>query len=176
MKQGWLVWIPLSLLAFVGGLSLYRLANPDSGYVPTQMVGQKLPDFALAAAISEGQGVSSKDFGNGKPRLLNIFASWCTPCKAEAPFLEKLKQSGVEIHAIAVKDKPEDVAQFLKDFGNPFAKIGSDPEMLMQVKLGSTGVPETYVIDAKGRISYHHIGDIREEHVPLLLEQLAKAQ
>jgi cytochrome c biogenesis protein CcmG, thiol:disulfide interchange protein DsbE len=176
MKRGWLVWVPLALLAFVAGLSLYRLINQGGEYVPTQMVGQMLPEFALAPAVAGGQGLSSKDFADGKPRLLNIFASWCTPCKAEAPNLEKLRQAGAQIHAIAVKDKPEDVAGFLTQFGNPFARIGSDPEMLMQVKLGSTGVPETYVIDGSGRIRYHHIGDIRDEHIPMLLDQLARAK
>jgi cytochrome c biogenesis protein CcmG/thiol:disulfide interchange protein DsbE len=176
MKRGRLVWVPLALLAFVAGLSLYRLAAPNSEYVPSAMVGQQLPAFALGAAVTDGAALSSKDFADGKPRLLNIFASWCTPCKVEASMLEQLKQSGVEIHAIAVRDKPEDVANFLTKYGNPFVRIGSDPEMEMQVKLGSTGVPETYVIDGKGTIKYHHIGDIRQEHLAMLQAELAKAK
>jgi cytochrome c biogenesis protein CcmG, thiol:disulfide interchange protein DsbE len=176
MKKNWLLWMPLALLAFVAGLSLYRLSEPENGYKPTQMVGQKLPEFALSPAVAEGQGLSSKDFADGKPRLLNIFASWCAPCKAEAPYLEQLKVKGAVIHGIAVRDKPQDLETFLKEHGNPFSRIGADPDMLIQVKLGSTGVPETYIIDGKGRIAYHHIGDIREEHVPMLLEKLVKAK
>lgn len=176
MKRNWLAWMPLALLAFVAGLSLYRLTSDQSGYVPSQMVGQKLPEFSLTAAVDGGQGLSSKDFTDGKPRLLNIFASWCRPCKVEAPFLRQLKSEGAEIHAIAVRDTPQDVADFLKVHGNPYAHIGGDPDMLMQVKLGSTGVPETYVIDGKGVIRHHHIGDIRQEHVAMLQQKLKAAQ
>jgi cytochrome c biogenesis protein CcmG, thiol:disulfide interchange protein DsbE len=176
MKRNILVWLPLIGLAFFAGLSLYRLVNPNSDYVPSQMVGQQLPAFTLAAAIDGGEGLSSKDFADGKPKLLNLFASWCVPCKAEAPMLDRLKRSGVVIHAIAVRDKPADVSAFLKEFGNPFARIGADPEMLTQVMLGTSGVPETFVVDGKGVIRYHHIGDIREEHVPLLIEKLAQSK
>jgi cytochrome c biogenesis protein CcmG/thiol:disulfide interchange protein DsbE len=113
---------------------------------------------------------------DGKPRLLNIFASWCLPCKAEAPHLETLKAAGVEIDAIAIRDKPEDVAAFLAEFGNPFRRIGSDNEMAVQLMLGSSGVPETYVIDGDGTILFQHIGDIRAEHVPMLIEKVNAAK
>jgi cytochrome c biogenesis protein CcmG/thiol:disulfide interchange protein DsbE len=108
------------------------------------------PNFRCLPQQCRGEGLSSKDFADGKPRMLNIFASWCLPCKAEAPFLEQIKEAGVEIHAIAIKDKPEDVAAFLAEHGNPFVRIGADMDMLIQLKLGSSGVPETYLIDGKG--------------------------
>ncbi len=173
MKRNWLVWIPLALLAFVAGLSLYRLTSDNGEYVPTQMAGQALPEFTLPPALPDGTGLLSKDFGGGKPRLLNIFASWCIPCKAEAPQLEQLRAAGAEINGIAVRDKPEDVAAFLATYGNPYARIGADADMLVQVRLGSKGVPETYIVDGNGVIQYHHIGDIRAEHVPMLLQKLA---
>lgn len=176
MKRNWLVWVPLAVLAFIAGLSLYRLTSQEAEYIPTQMAGQALPEFTLQAAVQDGTGLSSADFGGGKPRLLNVFASWCIPCKAEAPQLEQLRLAGAEIHGIAVKDKPDDVAAFLKAHGNPYARIGADPDMLVQVRLGSKGVPETYVVDGKGIIRYHHIGDIRAEHVSMLLEKLAAAR
>jgi cytochrome c biogenesis protein CcmG/thiol:disulfide interchange protein DsbE len=149
---------------------------PKDDMVHSAMVGQKLPEFALPPATIGVEGLSNRNLADGKPRLLNIFASWCIPCKAEAPYLEALKKSGVEIDAIAVRDKPEDVAAFLAEFGNPFRRIGSDSEMAVQLKLGSSGVPETYVIGGDGTILYQHIGDIRAEHVPMLLEKLEAAQ
>jgi cytochrome c biogenesis protein CcmG/thiol:disulfide interchange protein DsbE len=69
--------------------------------------------------------------------MLNIFASWCLPCQAEAPYLDQLKAAGVEFHAIAIRDKPEDVAKFLAQNGNPFVRIGADQDMLVQLQLGS---------------------------------------
>ena len=90
--------------------------------------------------------------------------------------MEALQKSGAQIDAIAIRDKPEDVAAFLAEFGNPFRRIGSDSEMAVQLKLGSSGVPETYVIGADGTILYQHIGDIRAEHVPMLLEKLREVR
>ena len=176
MKRSWLVWVPLVLLAFFAGISIYRMSNPGSDYVPSHMVGQSLPAFDLAPAAPGLVALSSKNFADGKPRLLNVFASWCIPCRAEAPMLEELKARGVEIYGIAVKDKPDDVASFLAEYGNPFARIGSDPDMLVQVQLGSSGVPETYVIDGKGRIVHQHIGDIRAENIPQLIAKLEAAR
>lgn len=84
--------------------------------------------------------------------------------------LEQLKSAGVEIHGIAINDTPENLAVFLKDFGNPFVRIGA-ADMAFQVQLGSSGVPETFLIDGKGRIVHQHIGDIRAEHVQPLLQK-----
>ena len=112
----------------------------------------------------------------GKPRLLNIFASWCVPCAAEAPQLMVLKQAGVEIDAIAIRDARADVDGFLARNGNPFARIGLDARSAVQIALGSSGVPETFVIDGAGRIAYQHIGEIRADDVPMILEKLRDAQ
>lgn len=176
MKRNWLLWAPLVLFAFLGGIFLFGLVEPKDEYVRSKLVGQPLPEFSLPAATSGVEGLSSKDFADGKPHMLNIFASWCLPCKAEAPMLEQIRESGVEIHGIAIKDKPEDVAAFLAEHGNPYTRIGADSDMLIQLKLGSSGVPETYLIDGKGRILHQHIGDIRAEHVAPLLEKLKEAQ
>jgi len=176
MKRSWILWAPLAIFAFLGGIFLFGLVEPKDEYVRSQLVGKPLPEFSLPAATAGVEGLSNKDFADGKPRMLNIFASWCLPCKAEAPFLEQIKEAGVEIHAIAIKDKPEDVAAFLAEHGNPFVRIGADMDMLIQLKLGSSGVPETYLIDGKGRIIHQHIGDIRAEHVAPLVAKLKAAQ
>ncbi len=176
MNRPWLLWVPLAVVAFIGGLAVYGLAVPKDELVHSAMVGRKLPEFALPAATPGVLPLSNKNMADGTPRLLNIFASWCIPCKAEAPQLEALKAAGVEIDAIAIRDRPEDVAAFLAEFGNPFRRIGSDSEMAVQLKLGSSGVPETYVISGDGTILFQHIGDIRAEHVPMLIDKLKAAK
>jgi len=176
MSRPWLLWAPLAVIAFIGGLAIYGLAVPKDEQVRSAMIGQKLPEFSLPAATAGVEGLSNRDMADGTPRLLNIFASWCIPCKAEAPHLETLKEAGVQIDAIAIRDRPEDVAAFLTEFGNPFRRIGADTELAVQLKLGSSGVPETYVIGGDGTILYQHIGDIRAEHVPNLVDRLKAAK
>lgn len=175
MKRSWLIWAPLALFAFLGGIFLYGLTQPKDGYVRSHMVGKLLPEFRFPAATDGIAGLSNTDFADGKPRMLNLFGSWCTPCKAEAPMLEQLKAAGVEIHGIAINDKPENLAAFLKEHGNPFVRIGA-ADMGFQVQLGSSGVPETFIVDGKGRIVHQHIGDIRAEHVQPLLAKWRAAQ
>jgi cytochrome c biogenesis protein CcmG/thiol:disulfide interchange protein DsbE len=152
------------------------LTQEKDEFVESAMIGQPLPEFALAPAFAGLPGASKVDFLSGEPRLLNIWASWCTPCIAEAPQLEALKAQGAEIIGIAIRDRPEAVEGFLARYGNPYTRIGSDPISEVQLAVGSSGVPETFVIDAQGTIRYQHIGDIRPEHVPVLLAELEKAR
>jgi cytochrome c biogenesis protein CcmG/thiol:disulfide interchange protein DsbE len=168
--------IPLALFLFFAGLAGYMLTQNKIQNVPSQMIEQPLPEFTLAPALDGMPGVSKSDFVGGKPRLLNIWASWCLPCIAEAPHLERLKDEGVEIIGVAVRDRPEAVQDFLNRYGNPYTRIGSDDISSLMLEVGASGVPETYVIDAQGNIRYQHIGDVREETVDLLLEKLEEAQ
>lgn len=169
------LWVPLALFAFFAGLAAYMLTQPKDQFVESTMIGQPLPQFALEPAFDGLPGASKADF-SGKPKLLNIWASWCLPCIAEAPQLEALKQQGVEIIGIAIRDKPADVANFLGRYGNPYTRVGSDRISEVQLAIGSSGVPETFVIDGKGIIRYQHIGDISADDVPRLLAELEKAQ
>ena len=171
----WRLWVPLLLFAAFVGLAGFMLAKPKDEFVESRMVGKELPYFALRPAVPDRPGVASADFKTGKPRLLNIFASWCLPCIAEARQLEQLAAMGAEIHGVAIRDRPEDVAAFLARHGNPYRRIGADDLSEVQLAIGSSGVPETFVIDGAGQIAYQHIGDIRPEHVPMLLEKLAEA-
>lgn len=168
----WQMWVPLLLFAFFLGLAGYQLSQPKDEFIHSTMIGKPLPEFDLKAASNTRPGVSTADFKDGKPKLLNIWASWCLPCIAEAPQLESLKQAGVEIIGVAIRDKREDVDLFLEKHGNPYAAIGADDISAVQLEIGSSGVPETFVIDGQGVIRHQHIGDIREEDVPELLAKL----
>ena len=173
--MSWRLWLPLLLFAGFLGLAGYQLTQPKDEFVESRMIGEALPFFELRAAAQDRPGIASAEFRDGQPRLLNIWASWCLPCIAEAPQLERLQRSGAEIVGIAIRDRPEDVARFLAQHGNPYAAIGADDLSEVQLGIGSSGVPETFVIDGGGRITYQHIGDIRAGDVPVLLEELRKA-
>ena len=171
-----LVWLPLGLFGaalIVFGADLFA---PAERQVRSAMIGKPIPAFELPAAIEALPGLTDTDLRTGQPRLLNIFASWCVPCAVEAPQLEALNKQGAEIVAVAIRDKPEDIAAFLERHGNPFAKIGADDLSKIQFDLGSSGVPETFVVDGQGVIRYQHIGEIRPEHVSMLLTELEKAK
>lgn len=175
MKR-WLLWLPLVVFAVLMAIAGSRLLVPPETVVKSHLVGKPLPDFALQSLIAGKPGLTRADFATGKPRLLNVFASWCVPCIAEAPQLMKLKAAGVEIDAIAIRDTPAAVGAFLARNGDPYVRIGSDPQSQVQIGIGSSGVPETFVIDGQGRIAAQHIGDIREEDVPKLLKALEDAR
>lgn len=175
MKRFWL-WAPLAGFVIFFGVVAFGLIKPDNHQIASQMIGKPIPAFDLPAGAPGRTSFSSKELRGGGPRLLNIFASWCIPCIAEAPVLMQLKNQGVTIDAIAIRDRPEDVAGFLARNGDPYDKIGSDTASRVQLAMGSSGVPETFVVDANGVIRHQHIGDIRPEDVPEILVQLEKAK
>ena len=171
----WL-WVPVILFVGFAVLAGFMLTQPKDEFVQSQMIGKPLPELDLRPSTSNRPGVNLANFRDGKPKLLNVWASWCLPCIAEAPQLDELQESGVEIIGIAIRDRPADVAGFLAQHGNPYSRIGADDLSEVQLELGSSGVPETFVIDGQGIIRHQHIGDIRERDVPMLLEKLREAQ
>jgi len=175
MKR-WLWWIPA--IAFVALIAVLAggLIRPADRTVRSAMIGQKLPEFALTAIIPGKPGLSSKDFANGQPRLLNVFASWCAPCIAEAPILLKLKAAGVPIDGVAIRDTAPALLAFLARNGDPFDRIGSDPDSRVQFALGSAGVPESFVIDGEGKVVHQHIGDIKAADVPTIIAAMKEAE
>lgn len=176
MKQlRYTLWIIVGFAAALFGLFAYQLSQPKDEFVESAMVGKPMPEFDLPPAVAERPGLSRADLADGQPKLLNVFASWCVPCAAEAPQLEALERSGANIVGVAIRDRPEDLERFLAIYGNPFTRIGRDDISEVQLAIGSSGVPETFVIDGSGTITYQHIGDIRESDVPTLLDELRKA-
>jgi len=169
-------FFPLIILLLFVAVVAWRLVMPEDTKIRSRMTGQPVPAFTLAPTADGAPGLSSKNLATGQPRLVNVFASWCVPCIAEAPLLMELKRQGVPIDAIAVRDKPADVAEFLGRHGNPFERIGADPESRVQIALGSSGVPETFIVDGRGIIRYQHMGPIEAGDVPALLREWERAR
>ncbi|GGD89559.1 thiol:disulfide interchange protein [Tsuneonella deserti] len=171
----WRFFVPLAVFSAFVGVAAWQLTQPKDEFVHSAMIGKPVPEFAMRAASADRPGLALADLKDGKPKLLNIWASWCVPCAAEAPQLAALQARGATIVGVAIRDRPEDVAAFLDRYGNPFTRIGADDLSELQLAIGSSGVPETFVVDGKGIIRYQHIGDIRESQVPMILEKLAEA-
>jgi len=171
-----LIWLPLVVFSLLVVVAVIGLRRPDDRTIRSHLIGQPLPEFTLPASQANKPGLTAADFRQGKPRLLNVFASWCVPCAAEAPQLRQLAEAGVQIDAIAIRDRPEDTARFLARYGDPYARIADDKDSSVQLALGSSGVPETFLIDGKGVIRLQHIGDIRPEDVPAILSAVEAAR
>ena len=164
-----IVWAPLVVFASFLILVAFRLAGGRDDTIRSRLVGKPVPEFSLKPALPGRPGLSTADLRGGGPRLVNVFGSWCVPCAVESPQLLEIERRGVPIDAIAVRDRPADVARFLARHGDPFGRIGDDPQSAVQLTLGSSGVPETFVVDSAGVIRHQHIGEIRPEHVPEIL-------
>ena len=163
------------LIVLLAGL-VWRLATPVDTTVHSRLEGQPVPAFELAPALPAKPGLSSSDLATGRPHVLNVFASWCVPCITEVGVLNQLRQSGVVVEGIAVRDEPQDLAAFLARNGDPYERIGSDPQSRAQIDLGSSGVPESFIVDGRGIVRYQHIGPIEAAEVPMILTKLEQAK
>lgn len=164
--------IPIILLLWlVVGLA-WRLVKPADTAIPSQMVERSVPAFTLPAALAGKPGFSAADLATGRPRLVNMFASWCVPCTGEAPVLAELERRGVRIDGIAVRDTPGALAAFLSRNGDPYERIGSDAQSEVQIAFGSSGVPETFLIDGKGVIRRQYIGPLNASNIPGVIREL----
>jgi cytochrome c biogenesis protein CcmG/thiol:disulfide interchange protein DsbE len=171
-----IIWLPLVAFALLFAVVASGLIRPADRTVRSALIGKPLPTFSLGAMVPDKPGLGSAVFQQGQPRLLNVFASWCVPCIAEAPQLMKLKQMGVPIDAIAIRDSTPAIQAFLKRNGDPYQRIGNDRESSVQLALGSSGVPETFVIDGRGRVVKQHVGDIHADDIPEILAALQAAR
>jgi cytochrome c biogenesis protein CcmG/thiol:disulfide interchange protein DsbE len=166
--------IPVLVFAGIGiGLALGLTRDPS--ILPSALIGKPVPDFKLPGVAGlDRPGLSSADL-KGKPALVNVFASWCVPCRAEQPLLLRLADSGVPIYGINYKDKPGQVNAWLNQLGNPYKRIGADQSGRVAIDWGVYGVPETFVIDADGRIRHKFVGPLMPQDVDqTLLPMLAK--
>ena len=164
-RRGWfrpLLFAPVALflvlmLAFVMGL------GRDPKLVPSPLIGNSVPDFALPPVKGRSLGLSSSDL-KGEVSLVNVFASWCDACRDEHPmFMQLAKEGTVPIHGVNYKDKSDDAARWLDTTGDPYTRTGADINGRFAIDWGVYGVPETFVVNAKGRIAFKQVGPITRE-------------
>ena len=165
--------LPIAAFTALAGYFVVSLSR-DPSVLPSAMINQPAPAFTLAGL--QGQPGLARDEFRGQVVLINFFASWCVPCRAEHPLLMRLAaELKAPVYGIDYKDKPEDAARFLSELGNPYGRIGADRDGRVGIDFGVYGVPETYVIDKSGRIRLRHVGpltpaDVTRELAPLVKE------
>ena len=161
--------IPLVVFAALAALLYTRLFSGDPATLPSALIGRPAPDLALkpldglAGDSGAIPGFSRADLATGEVTVVNVWASWCGPCRQEHPILMGLKQTGVRLFGLNYKDNPENARRFLGGLGNPFSRVGVDDAGRGAIDWGVYGVPETFVVDGQGRIAYKFVGPLTEE-------------
>ncbi|MEO6298878.1 MAG: DsbE family thiol:disulfide interchange protein [Paracoccaceae bacterium] len=154
-----LTFVPVVVAVAIGG-AFYWGIKISTDTLPSTLIGRPVPDFVLPPIEGRQDGLANADL-RGKVSLVNVWSSWCVPCRAENPLLVALSKSGiVPIYGLNYKDKAKDALGFLAQFGDPYRQIGADTSGRVAVDWGIYSVPETYVIDADGRIAFRQVGPI----------------
>lgn len=182
-RRIWLA-VPLGLFVVIAAVFALALTSGDPSKLPSALIGKPVPSFdlrgieGLSGRNGAVPGLASGDLGAGKVTVLNVFASWCGPCHEEHPVLMELARTGgVQLVGLNYKDAAADARRFLGKLGNPYARIGADGNGRVALDFGVYGVPETFVIDSKGRIAFKHVGPLTAEAVrDRLLPAIAAAR
>lgn len=163
-------------LGFYAMLRGLRTGDYDPRGVPSALIGKEAPDFSLPPLEgADRPGLSAADLrGQGRPVLVNFFASWCVPCVIEHPQMMRLSRAGVPVFGIAYKDKPQDSLGFLHKHGMPYTRLGVDLPGRVAIDWGVYGVPETYLIDKSGVIRWRWAGPVTEDTLTQDLEPLLR--
>ncbi len=167
--------LPLLVFGIVAGYFFAQLGE-DPSIVPSALIDKPVPEFETGPLLEDKPGLATGDFKTGKAVLVNIWASWCIPCRAEHPLITRLaRDEGMTIYAINYKDKRADAIGWLNELGDPYQRIGFDESGRAGIEWGVYGVPETYVIDGDGRIRWKRVGPmtpqlIEDELKPLLAD------
>ena len=165
VQTGLIRFAPIVVFALIAGVFAFALRTGDPSKLPSALIGKEAPRLALAPL--EGMslpGLRANDLADGKPVVVNFWASWCAPCVAEHPLLvELVRQTGVRLVGINHKDAAVNARRFLGRYGNPFAIVGVDSDGRASIEWGVYGMPETFVLDGRGRIVFKHVGPLSED-------------
>ncbi len=156
----WFVLVPAAF-ALIAAILAWQLitGSSDKDKLPSALIDKAIPEFELDPLPGYDVGLSSDDIRKGGVSLVNVFASWCGPCRIEHPLLMEISELNiVPIWGLNYKDQPADAVRWLKELDDPYTQIGSDLSGRVGIDWGVYGVPETFATDKEGRIVYKHIG------------------
>lgn len=173
----WLMILPPVLFAGLAGLFYLGMYRENPGELRSVLVGQPapvLPETTLPGV----PGLSRADLATGEVTVVNFWASWCPPCRAEHPILLKMAEEGVRVAGVNMMDDPEKALAYLAEEGNPFFGIATDPQGRNRVEWGVTAPPETFIIAGDGTVLFRFVGplvgtDYETRFVPELEKALA---
>jgi cytochrome c biogenesis protein CcmG/thiol:disulfide interchange protein DsbE len=173
MMRRLLFLLPVLVFAAIAGWFWLGLApDRDPTEIPSVMIGKQVPDFDLPALAAGSPGLKSSEL-KGHVTLINFFASWCVPCRAEHPLLFILAEDRrIQIEGIAYKNKPGDTSAYLAELGNPYQRVVVDEPGRTAIDFGLYGVPESYLIDRDGVIRFRQVGPLTEDVVDNQLRPL----
>lgn len=165
MARRLLYLLPAALFIVLAGYFAVALTSGhDPSLLPSALIDKPAPDFTLTGF--DGKDGLSRSALQGKVAVINFFASWCVPCRVEAPLLMRLAdEEHVPLYGIAYKDKPENARQYLAQLGDPYRRVGLDESGTTAINFGVYGVPETYLIDKQGHIRFRFVGPLTAEAV-----------
>ncbi|WP_130830916.1 DsbE family thiol:disulfide interchange protein [[Erwinia] mediterraneensis] len=177
-----ILFIPLILFLLLAAALLWQLTRNASGDDPTRLesalIGKPVPQFRLEALEQAGKIYDQQVLTDGKPLLLNVWATWCPTCRAEHQYLNRLAQQGIRVVGLNYKDNRTGAINWLNTLGNPYALSLYDGDGMLGLDLGVYGAPETFLIDGKGIIRYRHAGDMNariwEQEVKPLWEKYSR--
>lgn len=173
-----LALLPLVVLAALIVVFATQMSR-DTSFVPSALLNQPVPQFALAAVEGHDQpGFSTAELSGNGVSVVNVFASWCVPCRVEHPFIMDLgARDDITLYGLNSNDLPENARAFLAELGNPYDAIGADRDRRVGIEWGVYGVPETFVVNADGVITFKHVGPLSEEsYRTRLIPAIAAAQ
>ncbi|MEJ8574779.1 DsbE family thiol:disulfide interchange protein [Microbaculum marinum] len=178
-----LLLLPLALFVGLAGLLLFRLYAGDPSIIPSALIGREVPQFELPpldGLESDGRqvpGFASGDLKGNGVTLVNVWASWCVPCREEHPLLSELaRDDRFRLFGMNYKDGADNARRFLGRYGNPFEAVGADANGRVGIDWGVYGVPETFIVDDDGAIVYKHIGPLTPQSISeRLMPEIEKA-
>jgi len=170
--------LPAVIFALLAYAMYLSLSAPAPGELPSALVDKPAPGFTLPALDAKAQGFARGDLAQGHVVVLNVFASWCVPCRAEAPALAQLKAvPGVTLYGLVWKDSAAKARAFLDDAGDPYQRIDLDADGRVGIDWGVYGVPETFVIDGHGIVRLRYAGPlVGDALTKIVLPAIAQAQ
>ncbi|WP_417280450.1 DsbE family thiol:disulfide interchange protein [Celeribacter sp.] len=173
-----MIALPPLVFAGLAGLFMFGMGREDAQQLPSSQIGRAAPSIEAVTPLGELAPLSDEMLRTGGVKLVNYWASWCAPCRAEHPQLETLAEEGVTIYGVNYKDEAGNALKFLDELGDPFTAVAQDEPGRTALEWGLYGVPETYVLDAEGHIAYRFAGpitvEIMEKYIKPEIEKAAQ--